>query len=167
MRSPDAARARAAVARELGVLAAGLGVGGYFATRSNAAAQAIARADAAALQAAKDCVAATQAPDQAAMAASQTKILECSTGAFGVQAGMYASMLVEVYQAANVTVQVSDMRAAVENHHDDGSVDVLVAMRVKVNNAEAADQEQGYRLRVKMAPEDGTYKIAELNQVTS
>ena len=58
------------------------------------------------------------------------------------------------------------MRAAVERHNDDGSVDVLVAVRVKVTNSEAADQEQGYRLRVKMAPDDGTYKIAKLDQVT-
>ena len=64
-------------------------------------------------------------------------------------------MLVEAYQAANVKVQVSDMRAAVERHNDDGSVDVLVAVRVKVTNSEAADQEQGYRLRVTMAPDDG------------
>ena len=59
------------------------------------------------------------------------------------------------------------MRAAVERHNDDGSVDVLVAVRVKVTNSEAADQEQGYRLRVQMAPDDGTYKIAKLDQVTS
>ncbi len=45
------------------------------------------------------------------------------------------------------------MRAAVERHDDDGSIDVLVAVRVKVTNSEAADQEQGYRLRVKMAPD--------------
>ena len=59
------------------------------------------------------------------------------------------------------------MRAAVERHNDDGSVDVLVAVRVKVTNSEAADQEQGYRLRVQMAPDDGTYKIARLDQVSS
>ena len=120
-----------------------------------------------ALQRAKDCVAATQAPDTAAMTASQSKIIECSTGDFAVQANLYSSILVEAYQAANVQVQVSDMRAAVERHNDDGSVDVLVAMRIKVTNSEAADQEQGYRLRVTMTPVDGTYKIARLDQVTS
>ena len=103
-------------------------------------------------QRAKDCVTATQAPDIAAMTASQTKIIECSTGDFAVQANLYSSMLVEAYQAANVAVQVSDMRGAVEKHNDDGSVDVLVAVRVKVTNSQAADQEQGYRLRVNMAP---------------
>ena len=59
------------------------------------------------------------------------------------------------------------MRAAVERHNDDGSVDVLVAVRVKVTNSETADQEQGYRLRVQMAPDAGTYKIARLDQVSS
>ena len=119
------------------------------------------------MQAAKDCVAATHAPDTATMTAGQTKIIECSTGDFGVQAALYSGVLVDAYRAANVTVQVSDMRAAVERYNDDGSVDVLVAVRVKVTNSEAANQEQGYRLRVQMAPVDGTYKIAQLDQVTS
>jgi Mce-associated membrane protein len=149
------------------VSAAGAGVGGYFALRSHHDSEAIARAEAAALQAAKNCVAATQAPDTAAMLASQSKIIECSTGAFGVQAPLYSSLMAEAYQAANVQVQVSDMRAAVERHNADGSIDVLVALRTKVTNSQAADQEQGYRLRVQMAPADGTYKIADLKQVAS
>jgi Mce-associated membrane protein len=157
----------AGICAALLVLAAGAGVGGYFALRSHHDSEAIARADAAALQAAKDCVAATQAPDTAAMIASQSKIIECSTGAFGVQAPLYSSVLVEAYQAANVQVQVSDMRAAVERHNDDGSVDILVALRTKVTNSQAADQEQGYRLRVQMALADGTYKIADMKQVAS
>jgi Mce-associated membrane protein len=64
-------------------------------------------------------------------------------------------------------VQVSDMRAAVERHNDDGSIDVLVAVRTKVTNSQAADQQQGYRLRVQMALADGTYKIADMKQVAS
>jgi len=76
-------------------------------------------------------------------------------------------MLVDAYRSAKVQVQVSEMRAAVERHNDDGSIDVLVAVRVKVTNSEAVDQEQGYRLRVRMAPADGTYKVAKLDQVTS
>jgi Mce-associated membrane protein len=156
-----------AICAALLVLAAGAGVGGYFALRSHQDSEAIARADAAALLAAKDCVAATQAPDSAAMLASQSKIIECSTGAFGVQAPLYASVLAEAYQAANVQVQVTDLRAAVERHNDDGSIDVLVALRTKVTNSEAANQEQGYRLRVQMAPADGTYKIADMKQVAS
>jgi Mce-associated membrane protein len=149
------------------VLTAGAAVGGYLALQSHDKSEAIAREDAQALARAKDCVAATQAPDVAAMTASQTKVIECATGDFGVQANFFASMLVEAYQAANVSVQVSDMRGAVEKHNDDGSVDVLIAVRVKVTNSQAADQEQGYRLRVNMQPADGTYKINRLDQVTS
>lgn len=145
-------------------------VGGLLLIRDNRSIEAIARDNAAALQAAKDCVAATQAPDTAAMSAAQVKIMECTTGAFGAQASMFSGVLVEAYQAANVKVQVSDMRAAVERHNDDGSVDVLVAVRTKVTNSEAADQEQGYRLRVRMAKDpnaDNQYKIDKLEQVTS
>lgn len=123
-------------------------------------------AEAAAVQAAKDCVIATQAPDLAAMEASQRKIIECGTGDFGAQAVLYSSILVDAYQAANAQVQVTNIRAAAERHHDDGSVDVLVALRVKVSNSTVQDQETGYRLRVQMAPTDGTYKIAKLDQVT-
>jgi Mce-associated membrane protein len=157
----------ASICGALLVLAAGAAVGGYLALRSNDQSEAIERADAAALQAAKDCVAATHAPDTATMSAAQSKIIECSTGDFGAQASLYSSVMVEAYQAADVKVAVSDIRAAVEKHNDDGSVDVLVAVRVKVTNSQAADQEQGYRLRVQMAPADGTYKVARLDQVTS
>jgi Mce-associated membrane protein len=149
------------------LLTAGVAVGGYLAWKSHDQSEAIARDDAVALARAKDCVSATQAPDIAAMTASQTKIIECATGDFAVQANLYTGILVEAYQAANVAVQVSDMRGAVEKHNDDGSVDVLVAVRVKVTNSQAANQEQGYRLRVNMAPADGTYKIARLDQVAS
>ena len=144
--------------------------GGIFLIRDNRDSEAIARDNAAALQAARDCVAATQAPDTATMSAAQLKIIECSTGAFGAQASLYSGVLVDAYQAANVKVQVSDMRAAVERHNDDGSVDVLVAVRTKVNNSESADQEQGYRLRLRMARDEndaGKYKIDKLEQVTS
>ena len=119
-----------------------------------------------ALAAAKDCVTATQAPDATAMAASQQKIVECATGDFGAQATLYSGILVDAYQAAKVQVQVSNMRAAVERHNDDGSMDILVAVRVKVSNTQAQDQEQGYRLRVRMMPEGGTYKISKLDQVS-
>ena len=149
------------------IVAAGAGVGGYFALRSHHESEAITQADAAALQAAKDCVAATQAPDTAAMIASQSKIIECSTGDWGVQAPLYSSVLADAYQAGNVKVQVTDMRGAVERHNADGSVDVLIAVRVKVTNSDAADQEQGYRLRVQMLPDAGKYKIARLDQVGS
>jgi Mce-associated membrane protein len=151
----------------LTVVAVAIGVGGYLALRAQSADKVMAAQDALALDRAKECVAATQAPDIAAMTASQSKIIECSTGDFAVQANLYAGMLVDAYQAAQAAVQVSELRAAVEKHNDDGSVDVLVAVRVKVTNAQSADQEQGYRLRAKMALEDGTYKISSLDQVTS
>jgi Mce-associated membrane protein len=142
-------------------------IGGVLLIRDNRDIEQINRSDAAALQAAKDCVTALQAPDTAAMNAAQLKIVECSTGAFGTQASTFGGILVEAYQAANVKVAVSDMRAAVERHDPNGSVDVLVAVRIKVTNTAAADQESGYRLRVTMTPDQGQYRIDKMEQVTS
>lgn len=156
-----------AIGAALLLLAAGIGTGGYFAMRAHSESLALERAGDAAVAAAKDCVAATHAPDTDAMIASQTKIIECSTGDFGVQATMYSGVLVDAYKVADVQVRVSDMRAAVERYNDDGSIDVLVAVRTRVSNVQMQDQEQGYRLRVRMAPEDGHYKIARLDQVSS
>lgn len=147
------------------LLAGGVGFAGFIALRDYRESQTIARNDAAAMRAAEDCVAATQAPDTAAMANAARRIIECSTGDFGAQAALYSGMLTEAYQAANVHVQVSDMRAAVERNNNDGSVDVLVALRTRVTNIEAKDQEQGFRLRVTMSPADGQYKISKLDQV--
>ena len=148
------------------VLAAGaIGAGGYFALRYHHESQAIARNNAAALKAAIDCVSATQAPDTNAMIASEQKIIDCGTDAFRSQALLYTNMLVQAYQAANIHVQVSDVRAAVERNNNDGSVDVLVAMRVNVSS-DKSNNETGYRLRVKMATADGQYKISKLDQVT-
>lgn len=157
----------ASIAAVLLLAAAGVGVGGYLALKSHDQSEALARAENEAVAAAKDCVAATQAPETAIMSASQAKIINCSTGDFGAQAALYSGVLADAYQAANVKVQVTEMRTAVEGHNDDGTVDVMVAMRIKVSNLEVADQEQGYRLRAQMAPEDGTYKISKLEQVTS
>nr|WP_082948260.1 MULTISPECIES: Mce protein [unclassified Mycobacterium] len=155
----------AGISAVLVLCAAGVGAGGYFALRYHHESQVIARNDAAALKAAVDCVSATQAPDTNAMAASEQKIIDCGTDAFRSQALLYTSMLVQAYQAANVHVQVSDMRAAVERNNPDGSVEVLVAVRVKVAN-DQTQNETGYRLRVKMAQAEGQYKIAKLDQVT-
>jgi Mce-associated membrane protein len=119
----------------------------------------------AAIAAAKNCVAATQAPDTTAMAASAQKIIDCGSGAFRSQAIMYSSLLVEAYQAANAHVQVSDLRAAVERNDPDGSIVVLVPLRVKVSNSESQNQETGYRLRVTMVSDEGQYRIAKLDQV--
>ncbi len=146
-------------------LAGGVGAGGYLALRSHQGSQAIARHDAAALQAAKDCVAATQAPDTNAMAASAQKMIDCGSGAYRSQAILYSSLLVEAYQAANAHVQVSDLRAAVERNNADGSIDVLVPMRVAMSNIAAQNQETGYRLRVTMVLDEGQYRITKLDQV--
>ena len=153
------------IAAALVVLAGGIGAGGYLALRNHLDSRATARHDVAAVEAAKDCVAATQAPDIAAMAASAQKIIECGAGAFRSQAILYSGLLVEAYQAANAHVQVSDLRAAVERNHPDGSIDILVPLRVKVSNAETQNQEAGYRLRVTMVQEDGKYRISKLDQV--
>ena len=142
-------------------------VGGVLLIKDNRGIEEANREDAAALQAAKDCVTALQAPDTTAMSAAQIKIMECSTGAFGAQASTFGGILVEAYQAANVKVAVSDMRAAVERHDPNGSIDVLVAVRIKVTNSDVADQESGYRLRLTMTPDQGKYKIDKMEQVTS
>lgn len=155
----------AAIAAVLALCAAGIGAGGYLALHYHHESQQIARNNAAALKAAVECVAATQAPDTNAMNQSEQKIIDCGTDVFRSQALLYTSMLVQAYQAANIHVQVSDVRAAVERNNRDGSIDILVALRVKV----ASDQNQneaGYRLRVKMALAEGHYKISKLDQVT-
>jgi hypothetical protein len=156
----------AGIAAALVLFAGGIGAGGYLALRAHQESQAIARNNAAALQAAKVCVAATQAPDTGAMAASEQKIIDCGTDVYRTQALLYSSLLVQAYQASNAHVQVSDERAAVERNNGDGSVDVLVALRVRVSNDQAQNQETGYRLRVRMSPVDGQYKISKLDQVT-
>jgi Mce-associated membrane protein len=156
-----------AVCLVLVLLAVGAGVGGYLALRSHHESQSLAAHEAAAVAAAKDCITATQAPDTTAMITAQTKIIECSTGAFGAQAPLYSGVILDAYKAADAQVKVAEIRAAAEKHNDDGSIDVLVAVRVKISNSAEKDKEVGYRLRVQMAPVDGTYKVAKLDQVTS
>ena len=166
-RGPSRLRGRwlAGIAAALLLIAGVVGTGGYFALRYHQESQAIARNDAAALKAAMDCVAATQAPDTNAMVASEQKIIDCATGAFRSQALLYTSMVVQAYQASNVHVQVSDVRAAVERTDNDGNVYVLVAMRVKVSS-DQTQNEVGYRMRATLAHAEGQYKISKLDQVT-
>src|SRR5271169_5644470 len=158
------ARWLCAIAVALVLLAGGTGVGGYLAMRAHRDTQATTRANAAAVVAAKDCVAATQ-PDAAALPASQQKLSECSTRGFGAQIAWYGAVLAEAYQAVDVRVQVPDMQGAVERDNDDGSIVVLLAFRTKVSQVGMVDRENSYRLRVKMVPEDGQFKVAELDQV--
>jgi Mce-associated membrane protein len=153
------------IAAALVVLAGGVGAGGAWSLFQHRDSRITARHDAAAVEAAKDCVAATQAPDTATMAASAQKIIECGAGAFRSQAILYSGLLVEAYQAANAHVEVSDLRAAVERNNPDGSIEILVPMRVKVTNSETQNQEAGYRLRVNMVSEEGQYRVSKLDQV--
>ena len=131
--------------------------------RHNAAA---ARGEAAAVAAAKDCITATQAPDVKAMADSQRRIVECSTEDFAAQANLYGSLLADAYQTVNAQVKISDMRAAAEKHNPDGSIDVLVATRVAMSNSQQIDQELSYRLRVRMMPDGGNFKIDNIEPVS-
>jgi Mce-associated membrane protein len=151
----------AAMLAVLLAFAAGVGTAGYFALRAHSHNAAAARDEDRAVSAAKNCVSATNAPDPAAMAASVQKIIDCSTGDFGAYAKMMAPMMVEAYQAANVKMEVTDMRAAAERHNPDGSIDVLVAFRFRApSNPDTQGQEIGMRLRAQMAEEDGQFKIA-------
>lgn len=155
---------RAIVATQV-LLAGGIGTGGYLALRAARDSQAINRANAAAVVAAKDCVTATQPPDTSALPASVRKLNECSTGGFAAQIAWYRAVLDEAYQAGNVHVRVPSMHAAVERDNDDRSIVVLMAFRSIVSQAGMADRENSYRLRLKMVLEDGQFKIAELDQV--
>ena len=122
--------------------------------------------EALAVAAAKDCITATQAPDLKAMKDSQRKIVECATENYAPQANLYSGLLADAYETVNAQVKVVQMRAAAEKHNDDGSIDVLVATRVSMSNVQQQDQELSYRLRVRMLPEGGTYKIDNIEPVS-
>jgi Mce-associated membrane protein len=124
------------------------------------------RDEAVAVAQAKDCITATQAPDVKAMADNQRKIVECSTETFAAQANMYGGLLADAYRTVNAQVKIADMRAAAEKHNPDGSIDVLVATRVSMSNDQQLNQELSYRLRVKMVPDGGTYKIDNIEPVS-
>ncbi|MEO6793181.1 MAG: Mce protein [Mycobacterium sp.] len=147
------------------LFAAGLVAAGYVGLRDHEASQVMARDNVEAVAAAKTCVFATQAPDGTDVALAQQKILDCTAGEFRTQAALYAEMFVHAYQAAKVHVELTEMGAAVERNNPDGSIDILVAFRIKVDNIEAQGKEVGYRLRAQMVREDGQYRIGKLDQV--
>ena len=118
-----------------------------------------------AVQAAKECITATQAPDVKAMNESQRKIIDCATENYAPQANLYSGLLVDAYETVNAQLKITNMRAAPERHNPDGSIDVLVATRVSMSNSAETDQEISYRLRVTMKPVDGTYKIDNIESV--
>lgn len=122
--------------------------------------------DAAAVAAAKDCIAATQAPDVKAMNESQRKIVACATENYAPQANLYGGLLADAYQTVQAQVKISDIRAAVEKHNPDGSIDVLVATRVAMSNVDKQDQELSYRLRVRMVADGDTYRIDSIDPVS-
>lgn len=144
------------------VAAVAVGAGGYLALRSHQASQATARAEIAAVAAAKDCMAALNAPNLAALQASQRKIIDCATGSFEAQAPMLAGLLADAYAQADVQVEVLDLRAAVERVDSNGAIDVLTVLKLFVTST---GKEVGYRLRVTMEPVDGQYKVAKIDQV--
>ena len=147
------------------VLAACAGIGGYLALQAHHKSEAAEFANVAALAAAKDCVSATQPVNAAAIPASQQKLTDCSTGNFGDQSTWYGEVLAQAYQAVDVRVRVPEMHAAVERDNDDGSVDAIVVFRATVSQTGMADRENSYRVRVKMVPVNGQFKVAELDQV--
>jgi len=150
----------------LGIAALVLVVLGVFTLIGHRHDAAAARDEAVAVAAAKDCITATQAPDVKAMSDSQRRIVECSTENFGAQANLYGGLLADAYQTVNAQVKIADMRAAAEKHNPDGSIDVLVATRVTLSNNQQINQELSYRLRVRMAPDGGTYKIDSIEPVS-
>jgi Mce-associated membrane protein len=139
--------------------------GGYYARQAHDRSVARAAAHEAALAAAKDCLAASQPPNAAALPAAQHKLADCSTGDFGEQSTWYGEVLAQAYQAIDVRVRIPEMYAAIERDNGDGSVDALVVFRATVSQTGMADRVNSYRVRVKMVPVDGRFKVAELNQV--
>ena len=75
-------------------------------------------------------------------------------------------MLADDYQTVQAQVKITHIRAAAEKHNPDGSIDVMVATRVSMSNVDEQDQELSYRLRVRMVPVDGTYKIDSIDPVS-
>jgi len=152
------------LATALFLLAVAVTAGGWFALRSHEDSRVTTRGEVAAVAAAKDCMAALNAPDLATLQISERKIVDCATGSFAVQAPMLASLLTDAYAQADVHVQLLDMRAAVERDNGDGSFDVLTVLRLFVTST---GKEVGYRLRVTMAPVDGQYKVSNVVQVAA
>lgn len=158
-------RLLAATAAVLTLLAAGTTASGYLAIRAHRDNQTGTVADAAAIAAAKDCIAATQPLDVTALPASQHKLDDCATGAFQTQAAWYSAILTEAYQAQNMHVHLPEMDAAVERTNDDGSIVALVVFRATISQQGMPDRENSYRIRVTMVRRDGHYKISQLDQV--
>ena len=140
--------------------AGAVGVGGYLALRSHRASEATARGNVAALAAAKECIAAMNAPDAAAMYANMPKVIDCTTDDLAGQVPLF-SVAAEAYETYGIHAELLDLRAAVERNNADGSIDVLAVLRQQVSTT----GEQSQRLRVTMRLVDGQYKIAKMDRV--
>ena len=149
----------------IGVAALALAAVGVLALLGGRATAAATRGEDVDVAAAKECIAATQAPDVKAMAESQRKIVDCATENFAAQANLYGGLLVEAYETVQAQVKISQIRAAAEKHNPDGSIAVLVATRVAMSNVDQQGQEISYRLRVKMVPDGDTYKVDSIEPV--
>lgn len=149
----------------LTMISVGIAASGYLMLDDHRENQTVSGESDAAIKAAKDCVAATQPADVAALTASQHKLDECATGEFGKQATWYSAILTEAYQAQNIRVQLPEMHAAMERTDDDGSVVALVIFRADISQAGVADRENSYRIRVRMVRQNGQFKVAQLDQV--
>ena len=147
-------------------LAGLIGAGGLLSVRDHRAGLHIEAEDAGAVAAAKDCVVATQVPASPDLVAAEQKILDCSTGEFRTQALGQSGVFLRMYEAAKVHVSLDEVRAAVESHNADGTVDVLVAFRVNVDDLQSRGRKVSSRLRAQMQFDEGAYRIARLDPVT-
>ena len=154
------------VCAAIAVAALALTVAGVLALLGHHKTTAAINGEAVAVAAAKDCIAATQAPDVKAMKESQRKIIDCATENYAPQANLYSGILTDAYEATQAQVKITNIRAAAEKHNPDGSIDVLVATRVAMSNVDQQAQEISYRLRVRMVPSGGTYKIDSIAPVS-
>lgn len=158
-------RQQAGICVLLLLLALGLVAAGVIGLRDHAASRVLARENAEAVAAAKECVLANQAPDITDLATAQQKILNCAAGELRTRIALEAEIIVHAFQAAKVHTELTEMGAAVERNNPDGSVDVLVAFRIRADNVEAKGKEVGYRLRVQMVRDEGQYRMAKIDQV--
>ena len=154
------------VCAAVAVAALALIVAGVLALLGHHKTAAAINGEAVAVAAAKECIAATQAPDVKAMNESRRKIIDCATENYAPQANLYSGILTDAYEATNAQVKIAGIRAAAERHNPDGSIDVLVATRVAMSNVDQQGQDISYRLRVRMVPSGDTYKIDAIEPVS-
>lgn len=158
-------RRQRTIAVLLTVVTAAIAVLSHLALREHWRSQKGTEVQAAAIAAVKACLAATQPSDAAAIPAIQRMLDECSTGDFKTHMAVYGAVLSEAYHAENVHVQPPEIDAAVEHINDDGSIIALAAFRTNISQAGMPDRYNSYRIRVLMMPDNGTFKIAKLEQV--